>query len=67
MPSYPVPQLRLTSLHVTAVGELKKNLTETKFVVQRQKRLNIIFEFQAKKKEISLEKNGNMTKVAERS
>ena len=26
-------------------GELKKNLTETKFVAQCQKRLNIIFKF----------------------
>jgi hypothetical protein len=29
----------------SSCGELKKNLTETKFVAQRQKRLNIILKF----------------------
>ena len=44
----------------SSCGELKKNLTETKFVAQRQKRLNIIFKFLGHSKLISLEKNFNV-------
>ena len=44
----------------SSCGELKKNLTETKFVAQRQKRLNIIFKFLGHSKLISFEKNFNV-------
>ena len=47
----------------SSCGELKKNLTETKFVAQRQKRLNIIFKFLGHSKLISLEKNFNVVVV----
>ena len=49
----------------SSCGELKKNLTETKFVAQRQKRLNIIFKFLGHSKLISLEKNFNVVVIFE--